>query len=96
MTSPIELAERLESRAINVEQLDVGERLINELRQAAAYIRSSEEEKGRMREALREIADDASPWDEMNAPLAVRIAKDHTRRIEIAREALSLPMEKRG
>lgn len=38
--------------------------------------------------ALIEIANESSPFDKTGEPLQVRIAKDLTRRIEIARAAL--------
>lgn len=41
-------------------------------------------------EAFRVLADETSPFDELKMPLQVKIAKDLTRRIEIAAEALAL------
>ena len=42
----------------------------------------------RLRSAIEQIADPESPFDKTGEPLQVRISKDLTRRIEIARDAL--------
>ena len=46
------------------------------------------DERDALREALTEIADDASPFDRTGEPLHVRVSKDLSRRVEIARQAL--------
>lgn len=42
----------------------------------------------KMLSAIEQIADDSSPYDKTGEPLQVRIAKDLTRRIQIAKDAL--------
>jgi hypothetical protein len=57
------------------------------LRQAAAHIEALAERVRELEGALDVIADDASPFNQTGEPLSVRIAKDLTRRIELARQA---------
>lgn len=42
----------------------------------------------KMLSAIEQIADNSSPYDKTGEPLQVRIAKDLTRRIQIAKDAL--------
>jgi hypothetical protein len=57
------------------------------LTEAAAHIEAQAERVRELEGALDVIADDASPFNQTGEPLSVRIAKDLTRRIELARQA---------
>lgn len=75
-----DVIERLERLLGETTEFDGHER---DLKALLSYTKQCEE-------ALREIADEKPPSESMKGPLAVRIAKELTRRIEIAQKALSL------
>jgi hypothetical protein len=59
------------------------------LERQAAILERQAAEIERLRGALKEIAEERSPFDHTGEPLQVRISKDLSRRIEEARAALT-------